>query len=64
MRTESKLRFFNTTGHCDPNRHYMLPPEDRLVEAQLHRYIRDEPMISFLRQLRDGDNAVFKFVNK
>jgi len=37
-----KLRFFNTTGPCHPDRHYMLPPEVRLVGAQLHRYIRDE----------------------
>ena len=35
-------RFFNTTGPCNPNRHYMLPPEKRLKGAQLHRYIRDE----------------------
>ncbi|MDR1633075.1 MAG: PD-(D/E)XK nuclease domain-containing protein [Dysgonamonadaceae bacterium] len=34
-------RFFNTTGPCDPEYHYMLPPEDRLVGAQLHRYIKD-----------------------
>jgi hypothetical protein len=34
--------FFNTTGPCNPERHYMLPPEDRLVGAQLHRYISDE----------------------
>jgi len=33
------LRFFNTTGPCNPDDHYMLPPEDRLVGAQLHRYI-------------------------
>ncbi|MDR0732844.1 MAG: hypothetical protein LBF08_02105 [Dysgonamonadaceae bacterium] len=34
-------RFFNTTGPCNPEEHYMLPPADRLVGAQLHRYIRD-----------------------
>jgi hypothetical protein len=37
-----KVRFFNTTGPCNPDRHYMLPPEERLVGAQLHRYIEDE----------------------
>ena len=42
MSAKNKLRFFNTTGPCNPDRHYMLPPEDRLVGAQLHRYIRDE----------------------
>ena len=35
------MRFFNTTGPCNPWDHYMLPPADRLVGAQLHRYIRD-----------------------
>ncbi|MDR1315477.1 MAG: PD-(D/E)XK nuclease domain-containing protein [Spirochaetales bacterium] len=35
------VRFFNTTGPCNPWDHYMLPPEERLVGAQLHRYIRD-----------------------
>ncbi|MBM4318979.1 MAG: ATP-binding protein, partial [Deltaproteobacteria bacterium] len=35
-------RFFNTTGPCNPVRHYMLPPEDRLplvrplIEQQLY----------------------------
>jgi hypothetical protein len=37
-----KHRFFNTTGPCNPERHYMLPPEDRLIGAQLHRYIEDQ----------------------
>jgi hypothetical protein len=36
------VRFFNTTGPCNPWDHYILPPEDRLVGAQLHRYIRDK----------------------
>jgi len=35
-------RFFNTTGPCNPGKHYMLPPEARLVRAQLDRYIGDE----------------------
>lgn len=35
-------RFFNTTGSCDPDRHYMLPPEARLVRASLDRYIQDQ----------------------
>jgi hypothetical protein len=30
-------RFFNTTGPCNPEDHYMLPPEQRLVRAQLDR---------------------------
>ena len=36
-----RIRFFNTTGPCNPDDHYMLPPEERLVGAQLHRYVRD-----------------------
>ena len=35
-------RFFNTTGPCNPAKHYMLPPEARLVDTQLNRYINDE----------------------
>lgn len=27
-------RFFNTAGPCDPERHYLLPPESRLPEAR------------------------------
>ena len=41
MNTVHRLHFFNTTGPCDPDYHYMLPPEDRLVGAQLQRYIKD-----------------------
>ncbi|GHT38153.1 hypothetical protein FACS189427_12070 [Planctomycetales bacterium] len=36
------IRFFNTTGPCNPDDHYMLPPAERLIGAQLHRYVRDE----------------------
>jgi hypothetical protein len=39
--TKRPVRFFNTTGPCNPYDHYMLPPEERLVGAQLKRYIRD-----------------------
>ncbi|MDR3336248.1 MAG: PD-(D/E)XK nuclease domain-containing protein [Treponema sp.] len=39
---QHKNRFFNTTGPCNPEDHYMLPPEERLVGAQLHRYIEDK----------------------
>jgi len=39
--TQRNVRFFNTTGPCHPDMHYMLPPANRLVGAQLHRYIRD-----------------------
>jgi hypothetical protein len=36
------VRFFNTTGPCNPWDHYMLPPADRLIGAQLDRYIDDK----------------------
>jgi len=36
------VRAFNTTGPCRPWNHYMLPPADRLVGAQLGRYISEE----------------------
>ena len=36
------VRFFNTTGPCFPWDHYMLPPADRLIDAQLDRYISDK----------------------
>jgi hypothetical protein len=32
-------RFFNTTGPCNPEDHYFLPPEVRLRQADLERYI-------------------------
>ena len=35
-------RFFNTTGPCNPGKHYILPPEARLVGAQLDHYVGDE----------------------
>ncbi|MDR2643972.1 MAG: AAA family ATPase, partial [Planctomycetaceae bacterium] len=36
------IRFFNTTGPCDPDKHYMLSPMERLQGAQLNRYIKDD----------------------
>ncbi len=35
-------RFFNTTGPCNPEDHYMLPPETRLVGAHLSRYVENK----------------------
>jgi hypothetical protein len=35
-------RFFNTTGPCNPDDHYLLPPEARLVRAQLDRYVESK----------------------
>jgi hypothetical protein len=72
------VRFFNTTGPCNPDDHYMLPPEDRLVGAQLHRYIRDKLywvlhaprqtgkttfLQSWMRQINSGGDAVTCYVS-
>ena len=38
---EKILHFFNTTGPCNPEEHYMLSPEERLVGSQLSRYIKN-----------------------
>ena len=40
--TLSIKRFFNTTGPCNPIDHYMLPPQERLIGAQLNRYIENK----------------------
>ena len=39
---DRQRRFFNTTGPCNPEDHYMLSPEERLKGAQLSRYIKDK----------------------
>jgi hypothetical protein len=72
------VRFFNTTGPCNPDMHYMLPPEDRLVGAQLHRYIRDQLywvlhaprqtgkttfLQSWMREINSGSEAVACYVS-
>ncbi|MDR2232088.1 MAG: PD-(D/E)XK nuclease domain-containing protein [Tannerella sp.] len=78
MIAKRSLRFFNTTGPCDPDRHYMLPPEDRLVGAQLHRYISDELywvlhaprqtgkttfLQSWMREINSGSEAIACYVS-
>jgi hypothetical protein len=72
------VRFFNTTGPCNPDDHYMLPPEERLVGAQLHRYIRDQLywvlhaprqtgkttfLQSWMREINAGDEALACYVS-
>ena len=71
------VRFFNTTGPCNPDDHYMLPPKDRLVGAQLNRYIRDKLywvlhaprqtgkttfLQSWAREINSGDTALACYV--
>ena len=78
MSTKRPLRFFNTTGPCDPLDHYMLPPEERLMGAQLHRYIRDKLywvlhaprqtgkttfLQSWMREINAGDEAIACYVS-
>jgi hypothetical protein len=73
-----EVRFFNTTGPCRPDMHYMLPPEERLVGAQLHRYIRDQLywvlhaprqtgkttfLQSWMRQINAGTEALACYVS-
>jgi hypothetical protein len=75
---QRKVRFFNTTGPCNPEMHYMLPPEERLVGAQLHRYIKDELywvlhaprqtgkttfLKSWMKEINAGDEALACYVN-
>ena len=78
MDPKRPLRFFNTTGPCNPDDHYMLPPEDRLVGAQLDRYIRDKLywvlhaprqtgkttfLQSWMKQINAGGEAVACYVS-
>jgi hypothetical protein len=71
------MRFFNTTGPCNPERHYMLPPEERLVGAQLSRYLQDELywvlhaprqtgkttfLLDWMRRINAGGEAVACYV--
>jgi hypothetical protein len=71
-------RFFNTTGPCNPEYHYMLPSEDRLVGAQLHRYIKDQLywvlhaprqtgkttfLKSWMREINAGEEAIACYVS-
>ena len=72
------IRFFNTTGPCNPWDHYMLPPEDRLVGAQLHRYIGDRLywvlhaprqtgkttfLQNWMRQINSGSEAIACYIS-
>ena len=36
------MKFFNTTGPCRPEQHYMLPPKERLVGTHLERYVKNQ----------------------
>jgi hypothetical protein len=71
-------RFFNTTGPCDPERHYMLSPSARLVGAQLSRYIQGQLywvlhaprqtgkttfLKSWMREINSGSEAVACYVS-
>ncbi|MFP3043954.1 ATP-binding protein [Treponema primitia] len=73
-----KNRFFNTTGPCNPEDHFMLPPEERLVGTQLHRYIGDKLywvlhaprqtgkttfLLSWMREINSGSEAISCYVS-
>ena len=70
--------FFNTTGPCNPDDHYMLKPNERLVGAQLDRYIRNKLywvlhaprqvgkttfLQSWVREINAGGEAVACYVS-
>ncbi len=78
LTNKHRNHFFNTTGPCNPEMHYMLPPEDRLVGAQLHRYISDQLywvlhaprqtgkttfLQSWMREINAGTEAVACYVS-
>jgi hypothetical protein len=71
-------RFFNTTGPCNPADHYMLPPEQRVIRAQLNRYIdsklywvlhaprqtgKTNVLMSWMRAINAGNEAVACYVS-
>ncbi len=73
-----EVRYFNTTGPCNPEEHYMLDAEERLVGAQLHRYISDKLywvlhaprqtgkttfLKSWMREINSGDEAIACYVS-
>jgi hypothetical protein len=75
--SKRNVRFFNNTGPCNPDDHYMLPPEERLVGAQRGRYIRDKLywvfhaprqtgkttfLQSWMREINAGDEALACYV--
>ena len=71
-------RFFNTTGPCNPERHYMLPAHERLVGGNLARYVKNELywvlhaprqtgkttfLQSWMRQINGGGEGVACYVS-
>ncbi|MDR1924374.1 MAG: hypothetical protein LBQ66_08365, partial [Planctomycetaceae bacterium] len=76
--SEKQIRFFNTTGPCNPEDHYMLPPAERLQGAQLNRYIKHKLywvlhaprqtgkttfLKSWMRELNAGDDVAACYVS-
>ncbi|MDR1486255.1 MAG: hypothetical protein LBT09_15740, partial [Planctomycetaceae bacterium] len=75
--SERPIRFFNTTGPCNPEEHYMLPPAERLQGAQLNRYIKNNLywmlhaprqtgkttfLLNWMRELNTEDDIVSCYV--
>jgi len=71
-------KFFNTTGPCNPDDHYMLSPSSRLVGAQLSRYINQKLfwvlhaprqtgkttfLQSWMREINGSDKAIACYVS-
>lgn len=51
-------KYFNTTGPCNPEEHYMLSPSARLVGAQLSRYV-DQKLYWVLHAPRQSGKTTF-----
>jgi len=70
--------FFNTTGPCDSERHYMLPPKERLIDTNLERMVTHQLywvlhaprqtgkttfLLSWAKELNASDQVVAAYVS-
>ena len=49
-------RYFNTTGHCKPNLHYMLPPTYRL--PNLERVVKQQNYLGIILIAKVSDTSI------
>ena len=71
-------KFFNITGPCDPGRHYMLPPKERLINAQLDKYISGQLywvlhaprrtgkttfLVTYMKEINESDEGIACYVS-
>jgi len=62
--TKREVRFFNTTGPCNPWDHYMLPPEDRLVGGAVTPLYKGQTVLGAARAMADRQDDVFAQLGK